>query len=134
MEIDKICILGGTGFVGKHLVDALTKNNKHVTILTRNLKQHQNLEVPKFANIVETDVYNCDALHEHFKTTDCVINLVGILNERGYTGAGFRKAHVELTRLIISACENTKARRYLHMSALHASHASGPSFYLRSKG
>jgi uncharacterized protein YbjT (DUF2867 family) len=63
-----------------------------------------------------------------------VINLVGILNEKGHRGDGFYKAHVELSKRVLDACLNTNVPRLLHMSALNADADTGPSFYLRSKG
>ena len=51
---------------------------------------------------------------------DAAINLVGILNERGSDGSGFRKAHVELTETLIAACRAAGVPRLLQMSALRA--------------
>ena len=69
-----------------------------------------------------------------FKGMDAVINLVGILNEQGHSGEGFRRAHVELPRKVLNACHQNRVKRILHMSALNADANSGPSHYLRSKG
>jgi NADH dehydrogenase len=65
---------------------------------------------------------------------DCVVNLVGILNEHGRDGAGFRRAHTELAQTVVAACRSAGVRRLLHMSALKADAARAPSHYLRSKG
>ena len=42
------------------------------------------------------------SLSERFRGKDVVINLIGILNERGFGGAGFRRAHTELTRRVLA--------------------------------
>jgi NADH dehydrogenase len=63
-----------------------------------------------------------------------VVNLIGILNERGSDGSGFAKAHVALTEKIIAACQVNKINRLLHMSALNAEATQGKSHYLRTKG
>jgi NADH dehydrogenase len=57
---------------------------------------------------------------------------VGILNEARDNGRGFRRAHVELTKLVIAACQLTGVRRLLHMSSLNA--GRGSSHYLKSRG
>jgi NADH dehydrogenase len=57
---------------------------------------------------------------------------VGILNERGSDGSGFRKAHVELAETLIAACESLGVTRLLQMSALRA--GEGESHYLRTRG
>jgi len=64
---------------------------------------------------------------------DAVINLVGILNERGRDGSGFRRAHVELAQHLLTACREKAIHRVLQMSALNADPAA-PSHYLRTKG
>ena len=66
--------------------------------------------------------------------TDAAINLVGILNEKGHDGSGFRKVHVELVEKLVRACHESRVPHLLQMSALKANAESGPSHYLRSKG
>ena len=65
---------------------------------------------------------------------DVAINLVGILNEKGRDGRGFRKVHVDLAKDILQSCIDQKVPRLLHMSALNADSSKGSSHYLRSKG
>jgi len=79
------------------------------------------------------DVYEEAQLSERFRGKDVVINLVGILNERGFGGAGFRRAHTELTRSLLQAMRSAGVRRLLQVSALKAA-VDAPSYYLRSKG
>jgi uncharacterized protein YbjT (DUF2867 family) len=62
-----------------------------------------------------------------------VINLVGILNERGFGGTGFRRAHTELTQCVLLAARSAGVTRLLQVSALKAA-PDAPSYYLRSKG
>jgi len=77
-------------------------------------------------------VHHADFLHQQFEERDTVINLIGILNEKGRSGKGFMRAHVELPEKIIEAGRETGVSRLLHMSALHASRLA-PSHYLRTK-
>lgn len=80
------------------------------------------------------DVHDPVALRKAFGGCSVAINLVGILNERGHNGRGFHHAHVALAHKVVEACRANGIERLLHMSALGASAATGPSFYLRSKG
>lgn len=131
---DNICILGGTGFVGSHLVNRLCQLNANVTLLVRNAERAKHLAVLPNIRFIECDVYNAQHLEKYLANMDVVINLVGILNERGHNGDGFRRVHLELTRKILRACQHNKVPRILHMSALNADANTGPSHYLRSKG
>lgn len=129
-----ICVLGGTGFVGKHLCARLARDGHSLRVLTRYRESHRHLLVLPTVQIVQGDVHNEAFLESVLEGCDVVINLVGILNEKGRDGSGFEKAHVELTRKAVDACRNTGVRRYLHMSALKANAENGPSHYLRTKG
>jgi NADH dehydrogenase len=134
MADSQVCILGGTGFVGQHLVSRLNQLKIPNKILTRRLKQHHELPVSIHSKLVEIDVYNTDALSRELQGCSAVINLVGILNETGHNGEGFRQAHVNLTRKILQAAQQASVTQILHMSALHADASQGASYYLRTKG
>lgn len=132
MAAHKICLLGGTGFVGKRLAARLSAAGHDVVVLTRRAARHRDLLVLPTARLVEGDVHDAGFLRRQFGGKDTVINLVGILNEKGRSGKGFARAHAELPEKIIDACRETGVPRLLHMSALHAARTA-PSHYLRSK-
>lgn len=128
----RICILGGTGFVGRHITARLVDRNYHVRILSRDPSRHRDLMVLPTVEIVRADVHDPATLVRAFGDADAVINLVGILNESGHDGSGFRRAHVELAAKVLAACRETGVGRLLHMSALGAD-VNAPSYYLRTK-
>ena len=128
-----ICLLGGTGFVGSHLCAELVELGHQVKVLTRQREHHRNLLVLPSLQLIQVDIHNESELKKHFENCDVVINLVGILNEKGRDGSGFHIAHVELARKVITMCSTCKVTRLLHMSALNAS-PDAKSFYLRTKG
>jgi len=128
----RIAILGGTGFVGSHLVPRLHADGHTIRVLSRNREKHRELGVLPRASVVSADIYNGDVLRAQLAGADAVINLVGILNERGSDGSGFRKAHVELTETVIAACQAAGVQRLVQMSALRA--GEGESHYLRTRG
>ncbi len=132
MSTHKICLLGGTGFVGKRLAARLSEAGHDIVILTRHRERQRDLLVLPTARLVQGDVYDPEFLRKQFEGRDTVINLVGILNEKGRDGRGFARVHTELPEKIVEACRQTGVTRLLHMSALHASPAA-PSHYLRTK-
>jgi uncharacterized protein YbjT (DUF2867 family) len=127
-----IVVLGGTGFVGNHLVPALLRSGWDVRVPTRNRSGHRELTVLEGVEVSNVDVHDRAALAHEFAGAAAVINLVGILNEAGRDGSGFRRAHVDLTRTVIAACKQAGVRRLLQMSALNA--GRGKSHYLRTRG
>lgn len=134
MSIQKICVLGGSGLVGTHIINLLSKANKSTIVLTKRKAHCGHLTLLPNVTVIETDIHNQSNLDKHIQGCDAVINLVGILNERQHNGDGFRHVHVELPRKILNACHHNNIRRLLHMSALNADASSSPSRYLRTKG
>ena len=128
-----IVVLGGTGFLGTRLVARLIKDGHRVTALSRDREQHKHLLVLPGLTLEKCDVYEEAQLSERLRGSDVVINLVGILNERWFGGAGFRRAHTELTQHVLNAARSAGVKRLLQVSALKAA-ADAPSYYLRSKG
>lgn len=128
-----ICILGGTGFLGTRLTARLLKDNHRVTVLSRDRELHKHLLVLPGLVLENCDIYDEAQLSERLRGKDVVVNLVGILNERWFGGAGFRRAHTELTRTLLLAARSANVGRLLQVSALRAS-VDAPSHYLRSKG
>jgi NADH dehydrogenase len=133
MRAQSIVVLGGTGFLGTRLVARLIKDGRRVTVLSRDREQHKHLLVLPGLTLENCDVYAEAQLSEYFRGKDVVINLIGILNERGFSGAGFRRAHTELTRGVLQASRSAGVTRLLQVSALKAA-VDAPSYYLRSKG
>ncbi|VAW77034.1 NAD-dependent epimerase/dehydratase [hydrothermal vent metagenome] len=132
MAGQKICIIGGTGFIGLHLTNRLTALGHSVSVLTRRPERHRELRVGTRLQLVQVNPYDAGTLSEQLRGSDCVINLVGILNEAG--NSTFSRAHVELPRTIIKAMRDTGACRLLHMSALNADVNENRSRYLKTKG
>jgi uncharacterized protein YbjT (DUF2867 family) len=127
-----ICVLGGTGFVGSHLLARLARDGHRVRVLTRNRDRHRELLVLPGIELHDFDVHDGALLPEALRGRDLVINLIGILNEAG-GGARFRRVHAELTRQVVGACKSAGVPRLLQMSSLRADE-DAPSEYLRSKG
>ena len=128
----RIVVLGGSGFVGRRLLRRLAEDGHSLLLLSRNLGAHDDRLLPPGVRLRQVDVHDGEALRQVFAGADVVINLVGILNERGDDGAGFRRVHVELTRTVIAACQAAGVSRLLQMSSLNA--GRGCSHYLASRG
>lgn len=133
MQTQTVLVLGGNGFVGRHLCSALIAAGYAVRLPTRHPGRATDLRVLPGLEIVAADVNDPGTLAVLLRGCRAVINLVGILNEPGRSGAGFHRAHAGFAEKLVAACRSAGVRRLLQMSGLPAS-ANGPSHYLRSKG
>jgi len=129
----RICILGGSGFVGRALSARLVADGHEVLVPTRRYDKHRDLLVLPTLSLFQGNIHDPEFLARCCEGQDAVINLVGILNERGRNGRGFARVHVEFPEKLVAACRRAGVKRLLHMSALNAS-LSAPSHYLRTKG
>lgn len=125
-----IAVLGGSGFVGRALVLRLLAQGDRVRVLSRNAEAAT--RIPAGAEPLVGDVFDAAFLRKSLDGADAVINLVGILNERGDDGRGFHRVYVELADTMIAAMQATGVQRLLQMSALHA--GDGESHYLKARG
>lgn len=136
MDIKKVLLLGGSGFVGTYIANRLSQRGVEVTIPTRRRERTKALIIQPNVEMPEINTNSEEALVELMRGKDAVINLVGILHSRDVVlpySKDFAEAHVELPKKIVAACKKAGVRRLLHMSALGAD-PKGPSEYLRSKG
>jgi NADH dehydrogenase len=132
MELNDICVIGGGGFVGRHIVRQLAARGLRVRVPSRRREQAKELILLPTVEVFDANVHDAATLAQLVSGAGAVINLVGVLHE-GHGVSGFAGAHVELTRKVIAACATAGVRRYLHMSALGAA-ANGPSRYQQTKG
>lgn len=132
MSARRICLFGGTGFIGSHLASALFRRGDAVTIFSRRPERHRELRILPGVRLEALELNDEAAMAQALAGADCVVNLIGILNERGHNGAGFRAVHVTLARRIAAAAAQAGAGQLLHMSALGAD-LTAASHYLRSK-
>jgi len=132
-----VLVVGGTGFIGAHLVARLAAAGRRVIVPTRHANRSRRFSVLPTVEVLEGDVHDTKFLTALIERCDAVINLVGVLHSRrgaagSQYGPAFARAHVELPEKIAKACIATSVERLLHMSALGAS-VQGSSMYLRSK-
>ena len=138
MQHSNILVIGGAGFIGRHIVARLTARGLRVTVPTRRRARARHLIMLPTIDVVECDVHDDAALSSLIRDKDAVINLIGILHgSQGPSGSRygreFARSHVELPRRIVDSCRAHGIHRLLHMSAMGAD-SNGPSMYQRSKG
>jgi len=126
MKLDNVLVLGGSGFIGRHLVAELVRRGVKVTVPSRRRERAKHLILLPTVDVVEADILQHGVLDRMTRGKDALINLVGSLH------GDFARAHVEVPLAAVSACRAAGVKRLLHMSALGAA-PDAPSEYLRTK-
>lgn len=133
MIINDVLVLGGSGFIGRHVCHQLCARGYRITVPTRDRERVKEDLIPlPTADVMTADVHDSDTLVRLMRGCGAVINLIGVLHD-GRGKASFQQAHVEMARKVVDACRRAGVTRLLHMSALNAA-PDAPSAYLRSKG
>ena len=129
-----ITIAGGAGFIGRYVVEELAKHGTRMRVVVRDAHRAARLKplgaVGQIA-LVAGDIRDPALIDAACTDADGVINLVGVLDERG--GAGFGDIHVAGARNVAAAAAKAGAGALVHVSAIGAD-AGSPSAYGRSKG
>jgi NADH dehydrogenase len=129
----RICLLGGSGFLGRHVAARLVARGHEVVVLTQARHRNRDLLVLPTLRLVEGDPLSDSDLASAIAGADAVVNFVGIVNEKGRHGSGFHRVHVQIVERALAACRAAGIGRFIQISALKAG-ANRPSHYLRTKG
>jgi uncharacterized protein YbjT (DUF2867 family) len=129
MRYVNVLVLGGSGFIGRYVVNLLVARGCRVLVPTRRRDRARHLILLPTCDVVDANIMDDTTLDRLVARQDAVINLVGVLHG---SAQEFKRAHAELPRRVVAACNKHRVGRLLQMSALGAG-ASAPSMYLRSK-
>src|SRR3954453_20493636 len=113
----RVLVLGGTGFLGRHVVAALDARGHEVIVGSR---RHAPADAPpdapprriaRFEDLTEPARWMpvIDGI-------DAVINCVGVLRDRGR--ATYERVHLVAPAALAAACTKMRIRRLIHVSAL----------------
>jgi uncharacterized protein YbjT (DUF2867 family) len=121
----KVLVLGGRGFIGRHVVQALAARDHFPIIGTRRRTKGD----PRLRRAALHNLTVPDAWHPLLHGVDVVVNTVGILRER--PNETYDAVHHRAPAALARACE-TLGLRLIHVSALGL-HDGARSRFIRSK-
>ena len=126
-------VFGGTGFIGRYVVQRLARRDYVVRVITRDPESARPLMTAGLVGQVvplAADPFDDAALARALQDATVVVNLVGILSER--RDGDFARVHGALPGRIAAGCAAAGAERFVHVSAIGAE-AGSESRYARSK-
>jgi len=128
-----VTIIGGSGFIGSQIAKNLLEDGYLVQIVSRD--PHKNQEVKTAAEpgrifFKQGNVNNIDEIEKIISTSETVINMVGVLFEKG--SQNFFALHTDFPSKIAKICKKLGIPNLIHFSALGADKAIC-SHYAKSK-
>jgi uncharacterized protein YbjT (DUF2867 family) len=133
MAVTRATVFGGSGFIGRYVVERLSERGVVVRVAVRHPDEVLTLKPSgDVGQIVplRVSVTDREAVAAAVAGADWVVNLVGILFERG--ARTFSAIHHEGARNVAEAAVAAGVERLVHVSALGAD-AGSRSKYARSK-
>lgn len=128
-----VTVYGGSGFVGRHVVQALARTGCRIRVAVRrpDLAGHlQPLGGVGQIHAVQANLRYQDSVMRAAEGSDAVVNLVGILFETGKQK--FSAVQAEGARNVAVAAKTAGAEAMVHVSAI-GSDARSESLYAKSK-
>jgi len=129
MTPSHVLVLGGSGFVGRHVCEQLVRAGHRVTVPTRRATRAACVQTLPGLTVLETRHLDLATLTRLMAGHDAVVNLIAVLHGNE---ARFEQVHVQLPQRIAAAMQTAGLSRLVHVSALGAE-LHGPSMYQRSK-
>lgn len=134
MATEVVTVFGGSGFIGRNVVERLVKQDRMIRIAVRNLSRARGLMRSADGGkvtIFPAPVQDEKSVRSAVEGASAAINLVGILYERGTQT--FRAIHHLGAARVATIAAAAGVRRLVHISAIGAS-AQAEAAYARSKG
>ena len=129
-----ITIFGGTGFLGRYIVNRLAKSGYIINVVTRFPNEAIFLKTSGDVgqiSFVEGSFSNLSKLTFLLSSSEIVINCVGILNEE--KNRKFRQIHSDAPEKLAILAKDKGVKKFIHISSIGADQKSD-SNYAKSKG
>jgi uncharacterized protein YbjT (DUF2867 family) len=128
-----VTVFGGTGFLGRRVVDRLRKHDFIVRVASRHANHSREPfgpDGPQFRSL-EADIHDAQAVADALAGSYAAVNAVSLYVERG--GETFHSVHVEAARRLAARAQQNGLERLVQVSGIGADAAS-PSLYIRKRG
>jgi uncharacterized protein YbjT (DUF2867 family) len=122
-----VTVFGGTGFLGRRVVQHLCESGATVRIVSRHPRQAEGDNVKQ----ITADAHDERSVEAAVAGADGVVNAISLYVEHG--SETFHSVHVEAAAKIASVARRVGAKRLVHLSGI-AADAASPSPYIRSRG
>ncbi len=128
-----ITIFGGSGFIGSYIVQELAKTGAYIKVASRYPERSSFLKTAGNVGQIylqAVDVNDYASVKEAIRNSNVVIDMVGILFEKGKRT--FQNTNKDIAINIAAICKEQNVKQFIYFSALNVNHAY-ESEYAQSK-
>lgn len=113
----KVVVVGGSGFLGSHVADALSAAGHHVTIFDRAASRY----LQPGQKMLVGDLFDLDQVSRAVKGADAVFHFAGIadIKEANERPLETVKANILGTTHLLEACRTEKVKRFVFASSIY---------------
>jgi NADH dehydrogenase len=134
MTIQQITVFGGSGFVGRAIVQALAREGYMIRVAVRRIGEANG--VKGFGDVGQITLMQANlrmpkSVDWAIRGSDAVVNAAGIPYERGRQT--YRAVHAEGARTIAQSARAAGIGRLVHISGIGADNRSSRNPYIQSK-
>lgn len=112
----KVSVIGGTGFVGSYLIEALLTAGHTPRVLVRPGSEHKLAQAER-CETVPGDIADTTALENCLQGADTVIYLIGILREFPTQGITYEETQFRGVERTVAAAQKQGVKQFILMSA-----------------
>lgn len=134
MSIQQITVFGGSGFVGRAIVQALAREGYMIRVAVRRIGEANG--VKGFGDVGQITLMQANlrmpkSVDWAIRGSDAVVNAAGIPYQRGRQT--YQAVHADGARTIAEAARAAGIERLVHISGIGADNRSSRNAYLQSK-
>ena len=129
-----VTLFGGTGFIGRYVVDLFADAGYSVKVASRRPASANFLRTAGAVGQVQPifcNIHDDYSVQQAVRNSDVVVNLIGLLAETGKSQT-FKKLHDAFPQRLVKAAKVESCNHLVHISAIGAS-VQAPSEYLKTK-
>lgn len=112
----RIFLTGGTGYIGRHLIPELLKQELEVFALTRRIVSPKSLAG---CQIVLGDALNRNTFQAKVKEADTFVHLVGVSNPSPIKTSQFNRIDLKSVQEAVTAASETGITHFVYVSVAH---------------
>jgi uncharacterized protein YbjT (DUF2867 family) len=134
MSIRQITVFGGSGFIGRAIVQALAREGYMIRVAVRRIGLANGVKAfgdVGQINLMQANLRMPASVTMAVQGSDAVINAAGIPFQRGRQT--YQAVHAAGARHIADACQTTDIKRLIHISGIGADNRSSGNAYIKSK-